>query len=307
LWEVVGGGDKGGIVVRQGEDTGSPFQIHPRIGTGSIVEEVKLTEEGRLCFNRLWGFGPNFGWCSIKLKDGKDLLVRTDRQPPLPEPRAPPSPVSGRKLRLLLVHGAKANRNIMKFQLMPLKVALGPLGKSAEWIYVDAPLETQIVKGSSDPLVSEPTEAEQKLAGKLPFLQWYTHGNATFGKCKEGADCLKKQIMENLPIDAVVAYSQGACQISMLLNYMRLDGATGVPWKLNVFFSGGQVDDPKYQFNDALTGPFQVPTIRVYNNAADDYFAGSTLIYLRFLMRMGTGSPPRSHARERSSNRWRMR
>merc|ERR1719346_153571 len=103
LWEVVGGGSTGGIVVRMGEDTASPFQIPPRIATGAIIEEVILTEEGRLCFNRLYGFGPNFGWCSIKLTNGKDLLVKTEKQPPLPEPRPLPSPISGRKPRFLIV------------------------------------------------------------------------------------------------------------------------------------------------------------------------------------------------------------
>jgi len=89
-WEVVGGGDKGGILVREGESVGSP-QTSERLSTGALIEEMELKGE-RLHFKRLTGTGPEEGWISIKLP-GKDLAVRTDKTPP--KPRAPPPTAVG--------------------------------------------------------------------------------------------------------------------------------------------------------------------------------------------------------------------
>jgi len=80
LWEVVGGADKGGILVREGEGTSSA-KVEERLATGSIVEEVKLAGE-RLNYKIKTGSGPQTGWVSIKIT-GKDLLVR------VPETAAP--------------------------------------------------------------------------------------------------------------------------------------------------------------------------------------------------------------------------
>jgi len=79
LWEVVGGADKGGIIVREGKDLKSA-QTADRLSTGAIVREFALEGE-RLHFERLTGTGPVQGWVSCKLKD-KDLIVRTDKTPP---------------------------------------------------------------------------------------------------------------------------------------------------------------------------------------------------------------------------------
>mmetsp|Transcript_27873 Transcript_27873/g.59007 ORF Transcript_27873/g.59007 Transcript_27873/m.59007 type:complete len:103 (+) Transcript_27873:84-392(+) len=74
-WKVVGGGDKGGIVVRAGEDTSSAALA--RLATGAIVETVQLKGE-RLHYHCLQGEGPEDGWVSIKLKD-KALLELCER------------------------------------------------------------------------------------------------------------------------------------------------------------------------------------------------------------------------------------
>mmetsp|Transcript_61395 Transcript_61395/g.101887 ORF Transcript_61395/g.101887 Transcript_61395/m.101887 type:complete len:270 (+) Transcript_61395:57-866(+) len=78
-WEVVGGADKGGIIVREGLDTKST-QADSRLSTGALVKQLKL-EGDRLQYERLTGTGPQTGWVSVKLKD-KDLLVKTDKEPP---------------------------------------------------------------------------------------------------------------------------------------------------------------------------------------------------------------------------------
>lgn len=80
IWEVVGGGDKGGILVRDEQDISSP-QCAERLSTGALVKKVVLEGE-RMHYERLTGVGPFTGWVSIKLKD-KDLLVKTDKTPPV--------------------------------------------------------------------------------------------------------------------------------------------------------------------------------------------------------------------------------
>lgn len=75
-WEVVGGADKGGILVRDGQATGSA-QLGTRLSTGAIVEELQLIQE-RLNYKLFSGDGPEVGWVSIKLP-GKDLLLRVEQ------------------------------------------------------------------------------------------------------------------------------------------------------------------------------------------------------------------------------------
>lgn len=82
-WEVVGGADKGGILVREGEATASA-QTSERLSTGALIEEVELKGE-RLNYKLIQGTGPATGWISIKLP-GKDLAVKTDKQPREPKP-----------------------------------------------------------------------------------------------------------------------------------------------------------------------------------------------------------------------------
>jgi len=83
MWEIVGGADKGGILVREGEELKSP-QTKERLSTGALVEEVELKGE-RLSFKRVTGTGPEVGWISIKLP-GKDLAVKTLKKPVAPPP-----------------------------------------------------------------------------------------------------------------------------------------------------------------------------------------------------------------------------
>lgn len=77
VWEVVGGGDKGGIIVREGQATTSAAL--DRVSTGALLLQVWLEGE-RLQYEKLTGTGPFFGWVSTKLKD-KDLVVMSDKTP----------------------------------------------------------------------------------------------------------------------------------------------------------------------------------------------------------------------------------
>jgi hypothetical protein len=73
MWKVVGGGDKGGILVRTGKDVASE-QTKDRLATGTTVLELALEGE-RLNYKLQSGSGPETGWVSIKLKD-KVLLEK---------------------------------------------------------------------------------------------------------------------------------------------------------------------------------------------------------------------------------------
>merc|ERR1712186_249543 len=77
-WEVIGGGDKGGILIREGPTPGSK-QLQ-RLATGATVEELELRGD-KLHFKRITGEGPDEGWATIKLPD-KDLLVRIEPDEP---------------------------------------------------------------------------------------------------------------------------------------------------------------------------------------------------------------------------------
>jgi len=72
LWEVTGGVDRGGIIVRLQEDTASPVALD-RLSTGALVRELELNGD-RLRFERLDGTGPATGWVSVKLSTGRALL-----------------------------------------------------------------------------------------------------------------------------------------------------------------------------------------------------------------------------------------
>lgn len=78
-WEVVGGADKGGILVREGQDLKSP-QTAERLSTGAIVDQLELAGD-RLHYKLVTGTGPAEGWVSIKLS-GKELCVPKEESAP---------------------------------------------------------------------------------------------------------------------------------------------------------------------------------------------------------------------------------
>jgi len=76
LWLIVGGADKGGIVVRSRKEISSPAASQ-RLATGSVVVQVEKRGE-RLCYRRIAGAGPEEGWVSVRLGNGKHLAVHAD-------------------------------------------------------------------------------------------------------------------------------------------------------------------------------------------------------------------------------------
>eukprot|EP00439_Symbiodinium_sp_Y106_P065857 s1501_g10.t1 len=51
-WEVVGGAEKGGILVREGAELKAK-ELQPRLGVGAVVEQVGELQGERLCFRKL--------------------------------------------------------------------------------------------------------------------------------------------------------------------------------------------------------------------------------------------------------------
>uniref|UniRef100_A0A7S4QYR1 Calcineurin-like phosphoesterase domain-containing protein n=1 Tax=Alexandrium monilatum TaxID=311494 RepID=A0A7S4QYR1_9DINO len=90
VWEVIGGAEKGGVIVRESCELNSR-QAPERLATGSLVRQEGELQGDRLRFLRLTGSGPGEGWVSIRLP-GKELLVRTEKRPPAGEPESLPSP-----------------------------------------------------------------------------------------------------------------------------------------------------------------------------------------------------------------------
>eukprot|EP00933_Yihiella_yeosuensis_P057243 TRINITY_DN5690_c0_g1_i1.p1 TRINITY_DN5690_c0_g1~~TRINITY_DN5690_c0_g1_i1.p1 ORF type:complete len:468 (+),score=90.51 TRINITY_DN5690_c0_g1_i1:46-1449(+) len=71
-WVIVGGADKGGILVRQGKELASEAASE-RVSTGAEVEQLELIGD-RLHYRLISGTGPKEGWVSIKIS-GKELAA----------------------------------------------------------------------------------------------------------------------------------------------------------------------------------------------------------------------------------------
>jgi hypothetical protein len=81
IWEVIGGTDKGGLVVRITSHPNSP-PASERLSPGSLVVEVQRVGD-RLLYDRIagTGYGPDSGWVSTQAGD-RELMVPVDVKPP---------------------------------------------------------------------------------------------------------------------------------------------------------------------------------------------------------------------------------
>eukprot|EP00930_Biecheleria_cincta_P056174 TRINITY_DN42344_c0_g1_i1.p1 TRINITY_DN42344_c0_g1~~TRINITY_DN42344_c0_g1_i1.p1 ORF type:complete len:1140 (+),score=179.59 TRINITY_DN42344_c0_g1_i1:61-3480(+) len=78
-WEVSGGSNADGLLVRTGHKLNSPLELE-RLTIGSRVRQLEL-QGGRLHFERISGKGPDSGWVSIAAA-GKELMKRIIVPPP---------------------------------------------------------------------------------------------------------------------------------------------------------------------------------------------------------------------------------
>eukprot|EP00747_Dinoflagellata_sp_TGD_P170614 gnl/TRDRNA2_/TRDRNA2_202625_c0_seq1.p1 gnl/TRDRNA2_/TRDRNA2_202625_c0~~gnl/TRDRNA2_/TRDRNA2_202625_c0_seq1.p1 ORF type:complete len:631 (-),score=127.41 gnl/TRDRNA2_/TRDRNA2_202625_c0_seq1:62-1954(-) len=74
LWRIVGGEDKGGVLVREGPELSSA-KLPERMSTGALVKAVGRTVSEaageRLQVERITGTGPDTGWISVALNHKK--------------------------------------------------------------------------------------------------------------------------------------------------------------------------------------------------------------------------------------------
>lgn len=175
-------------------------------------------------------------------------------------------PPSGRKARVLCIHGAAANAKIMKMQAAGFKNALG---KEFEWFFVDSSQIWEPVIGSQDPLYGERSDTEKMLAGKEPFRWWYSHGNEVYFGMDTGIADFCRLLEENAPIDVVVSFSQGSNMQSIMVDHFRHLGQLP-PWQVSVMFSGGQIDDPIIKLPENFRSAHHI--VRSYGAVEDDFF-----------------------------------
>jgi len=171
-------------------------------------------------------------------------------------------------LRVLALHGAASNSNLMKFQTTQLRKAIG---NNAEWFYPDGivpwePCEEKASEasdakevGSIDDYYSKRTPFEKRIAQGKPFCSWYAldeEGDVTEESTNAAIDWLMDYIKREGPFDVVVAYQQ-SCSLAILLSdrYRQAKGA--VPWHANVHFSSTMVN------GEAKVPPLPTDTVLV--------------------------------------------
>lgn len=82
-WRVVGGTERGGLVVRERKDTSSKASPK-RLQTGALVEEIEfLSGSFRLHFRKVSGGGPDDGWVTTRASES-EMLVRLKEWDPRP-------------------------------------------------------------------------------------------------------------------------------------------------------------------------------------------------------------------------------
>lgn len=275
-WKVVGGADKGGILVREGKETTSPLSSD-RLATDSLVTELAL-EDGRLQYELLTGTGPNTGWVSIKLKDKLLLETVEDAIPALiakdtvPASEAistswKPPPVSGRKTRIVCLHGTSCGEKIFKMQLSKLV----PKAKDIEFIFVEGTLK--IDKGPA-------YETMQKFFPGMPNFAYDevyldAKGWRAYKDPKGTLETLQSQLRAHAPVDGLLGFSQGANFCVMLA--AQAAAGVGAPVGFTVLLcpnAPGYVD----QLPEFFTQPLPMPTL-IVRGEKEGYGAGMESLF----------------------------
>eukprot|EP00440_Ansanella_granifera_P058202 gb/GFBE01063086.1/.p1 GENE.gb/GFBE01063086.1/~~gb/GFBE01063086.1/.p1 ORF type:complete len:334 (+),score=61.30 gb/GFBE01063086.1/:1-1002(+) len=280
VWEVVGGRDKGGVLVREGSQLSSA-QCTERLSTGSVVRQIELMGD-RLHFQRLSGTGPETGWVSIRLKDKELLIPAKTTQPASVTPEAKTSPsAQSRKVRILALHGGGSNSNVTKFQTLPLQKLTKDF---AEWHFLN---------GSRPWTHDKPDEMLTAIAKGMPFFGWYgvdwddqserpyqeklfdPSVNFTYTKVEEAVDRVLEHLKTDGPFDVLLGFSQG-CIVTNLITGILASRGQEIPWKLSVLFNGMKVRDNRYRqlFDDKI----RHPVIMVFGKQDQFYDYGQTQI-----------------------------
>jgi len=213
-WCVVGGADKGGILVRTAPETSSPV-APSRLATGALLREERV-EGNRLEYTKLMGEGPETGWVTIKLNE-KVLLDPAPIFEPKPAvagreagvfAEAASAAPSSRKIRVLCLHGTASSPRVMSNQLA---ILMKRAREDIEFVFA----EGCIICSESNPIVAKQIKTMKQYYSNETFRQWGEPLGEQLGwrrydgldlACHTVQDVLKKEA----PIDAVLGFSQGA-------------------------------------------------------------------------------------------------
>lgn len=285
FWEVVGGSDKGGILVRQEEGLDSQAQ-RMRLATGSLLKQFRLSGE-RLQYELLRGAGPASGWVTIRLP-GKELVKRvaseTNVSPivagnvadqPRHSTSSSPRRSSGntkKTIKCLGLHGGGVNANIMEYQTMAFRRVLGERVK-CEWEFLDGPRLWS--SQDADDMLKHLSKGKP-LRGwygvdienddDRPYIERLMDSSVKFRYT--GVDKAVAHVMDTIvekgPFDVLVGFSQG-CIMTHLLAAILRERAQELPWSVSLQFSGMRVRDDDYA--KMFDKPLAIPSIQVYGRA----------------------------------------
>jgi len=250
-WEVVGGGDKGGILVRAGKETSSE-QLPDRLATGAKLEEVELAGD-RLHYKKLSGDGPDEGWVSLKA-GGKLLVQREGGEAPAPKA----APKAGKTPRVLLLHGTASGQKIMEMQLGRL---LKKFAGEIDFVILEGPKTCN----PKDKFQAEAIETMSVYFKGKPMMMYddLTMDDKNwrcYKKVQDTLSWLQAQMKKQGPFDGVLGFSQGA-NFGVMLAAQSYHGV-GKPLS---FFIGLCPNAPGYvgQLPELFTEPLPVPALIV--------------------------------------------
>lgn len=201
-------------------------------------------------------------------------------------------PVEG-KIRVLAIHGAGANSNIMKIQTDKLRSIMKE-GERCEWDYMDGDEEWDW-EGGGNSYTDPSTEADLRHNPQPQIMIGMAQGMSFKGWCRieckdhtarpwiekindssvdytanEQVEASCERILEYIktkgPFDIVLAFSSGTVVINVLTGLLRERGETP-PWRLSVFFSPPLVRDRRFQ--KLFAEPLSQPVIMIYGRRGE--------------------------------------
>merc|ERR1712039_911462 len=75
-WLVIGGGSNNGIFVQSGSEAFAE-EFAERLATGARIEEVAVSDNGKLLYRKIQGEGPECGWVALA-DQGVPLLMKAE-------------------------------------------------------------------------------------------------------------------------------------------------------------------------------------------------------------------------------------
>lgn len=225
VWEVVGGAENGGIIVREGVELSSA-QVADRLATGAVLQEICLVGE-RLCFEKISGSGPETGWVSTMMK-GKPLCVRrnADNGGQRVTTAADsarwwkPPPCTHRRPRVVCLHGTACSETIFKTQL----AKLFPKAKDkVDLIFLEGRMKVN--SGPAFETLQKYFPGHANLMYDNVSLD--SKGWRVYEEPRQTLQWLQTQLKALEPVDGLLGFSQGA-NFALMLAAQAAAGA-GIP------------------------------------------------------------------------------